>query len=247
MSAWCGERLAKTPPPACLESYGGGVTRPSDEWRVSGYHFPNVWLDSAIFVLEVPRGILVNDVADEGVNCGLFCFGAVAWVHEANCDATLVVGFFGVLVLLAVLVKEHHVRERGGLDVARELLHLVDGVPEPSAFVVVVASVDGVRRLVGAAVTHFDAERDFVALVGDVVKDGGALFLAANGVVPFFSLAYLCDCDLHGYSLSLACAVRVSRFVSCLLSLYHELGRLARDAFVTLCGVVMYANDVHAW
>lgn len=116
------------------------------------------------------------------------------------------------------------------MDVARELLHLVDGVPEPSAFVVVVASVDGVRRLVGAAVTHFNAESELVPLVCDVVKDGGALFLAANGVVPFFDLACLGDCNLHGCPLSLACAVRVS-CVSFLLSLYHELGWLACDVF----------------
>lgn len=79
---------------------------------------------------------------------------------------------FGVLVFLVVLVKERHVGERGGLDVARELVNVVDRVPEPPAFVVVVASVDGVRRLVDAAVTHFSTESELVALVGDVVEDG---------------------------------------------------------------------------
>lgn len=58
------------------------------------------------------------------------------------------------------------------MDVARELVNVVDRVPEPPAFVVVVASVDGVRRLVDAAVTHFNTESELVALVGDVVEDG---------------------------------------------------------------------------
>ena len=86
----------------------------------------------------------------------------------------------------------------------RELVNVVDRVAEPSAFVVVVAPVDGVCCLVGAAVAHFDAERDFVALVGDVVEDGRKFFFAANGVVPLFNLADLGDCDLHGCPLSLA-------------------------------------------
>lgn len=93
---------------------------------------------------------------------------------------------------------------------------------------VVVASVDGVRRLVDAAIAHFDAEGEFVALVCDVVEDGGSLFFAANGVVPLFDLADLGDCDLHGCPLSLACVVRVSRFVSCLFTLHHKLVRLGR-------------------
>lgn len=114
------------------------------------------------------------------------------------------------------------------LRVVRGLLvcgcHGVDGHDVDEA-------VDGVRRLVGAAVTHFNAESELVPLVCDVVKDGGALFLAANGVVPFFDLACLGGCDLHGCPLSLACAVRVSRFVSCLFTLYHKLGWLACDVF----------------
>ena len=145
------------------------MTRPSDEWRVSVDHFLNVWGDSTIFVLEVPRGILINDVADEGVDGGLFGFGAVAGVHEANCDATLVVGFFGVIVFLAVFVEKDHVGEGSGFDVARELLHVIDRVTHPKTLAVVITSVDDVRRLVGAAVAHFDAEGEFVALVGDVV------------------------------------------------------------------------------
>ena len=146
--------------------------RSSDERRESVNHPLNVGGDSATLVLEVPRCVLVNDVADEGVDGGLFRLGAVAWVHQADCDAVLVVVLFGVLVFLVVLVKERHVGERGGLDVARELVNVVDRVPEPPAFVVVVASVDGVRRLVDAAVTHFNTESELVALVGDVVEDG---------------------------------------------------------------------------
>ena len=199
-----------------------------DEWRVAVDHFLNVLLDSAIFVLEVPCCVLVNDVGDEGVDGRLLCLGAVAGIHEPYCDAALVVGLFGALVFLAVLVEEDEVRKRGGFDVARELVNVVDRVPEPPAFVVVVASVDGVRRLVDAAVTHFNTESELVGLVGDVVEDGCELFLAANGVVPLFDLAALCDCDLHGCPLSLACVVRVSRFVSCLFTLYHKLGRLGR-------------------
>ena len=185
-----------------MRDSGGAVAFwpcPLDKWRISINHLLDVRLDSAIFVLKVPGGVLVNNVADEGVDCGLFCFGAVAGIHQPDGDAFLVVGFLCGLVLV-VLVKEHHVGEGSGFDVARELLHVVDRVSEPPAFVVVVAPVDGVRRLIGAAVTHFDAERDFVSLVGDVVEDGRKFFLAANGVVPFLDLAYFGDRDLRAPS-----------------------------------------------
>lgn len=204
---------------------------PLDEWRVAVDHFLNVRGDSAIFVLEVVCGVFVNDVGDEGVDCRLFRLGAVAGIHEPYCDAALVVGLFGALVFLAVLVEEDEVWECGGFDVARELLHVIDRVTQPKAFAVVITPVDDVLCLVGAAVAHFDAEGEFVALLGDVVEDGGALFFAANGVVPLFDLADLGDCDLHGCPLSLACAVRVSRFVSCLFTLYHKLVWLACDVF----------------
>ena len=102
------------------------------------------------------------------------------------------------------------------------------------------------RRLVGAAVAHFDAERDFVALVCDVVEDGGALFLAANGVVPFFDLACLGDCDLHGCHLP---RLRGSRIPLCLLPVHivSQVGVVGVRRFSTLCGVSLYANDGHAW
>lgn len=70
--------------------------RSSDERRESVNHPLNVGGDSATLVLEVPRCVLVNDVADEGVDGGLFSLGAVAWVHQADCDAVLVVVLFGV-------------------------------------------------------------------------------------------------------------------------------------------------------
>ena len=82
---------------------------------------------------------------------------------------------------------------------------------------VVVAPVDGVRRLVGASVTHFDAEGEFVALVGDVVEDGRALFLAANGVVPLLDFADLGDCDLHGCPLSCLRGSRILCFFPALI------------------------------
>lgn len=219
--------------------------RQSDERRISVNHLLDVRLDSAIFVLEVVCGVFVNDVGDECVDCRLFRLGAVAGIHETYCDAVLVVGFFGALVLLVVFVEEHHVGECGGLDVARELVHVVDRVAEPQAFAVVIATVDGVRRLVGAAVTHFNAESELVPLVCDVVKDGGALFLAANGVVPFFDLACLGDCDLHGCPLS---CLRGSRILCFLPALIVSLsGAVGARRFSALCGGALYVNDGHTW
>lgn len=107
-----------------MRDSGGAVAFwpcPLDKWRISINHLLDVRLDSAPLVLKVPGGVLVNNVADEGVDCRLFRLGAVAGIHEPYCDAVLVVGFLCGLVLV-VLVKEHHVGEGGGFDVARELL-----------------------------------------------------------------------------------------------------------------------------
>ena len=107
--------------------------------------------------VEATHCLLVCAALDEDCVCG----------REAKLDFLARLGVLvNVLVFLVVLVKERHVGERGGLDVARELVNVVDRVPEPPAFVVVVASVDGVRRLVDAAVTHFSTESELVALVG---------------------------------------------------------------------------------
>lgn len=144
-----------------------------------------------------------------------------------------------------MLVKEHHVGEGSGFDVARELLHVIDRATQPKTLAVVIAPVDGVRRLVGAAVTHFNAERDFVALVGDVVEDGRALFLAANGFIPFLDFAALGDCDLHGCPLSF---LRGSRILCFLPALVVSLsGAVGARRFSALCGGALYVNDGHTW
>lgn len=230
-----------------MRDSGGAVAFwpcPLDKWRISINHLLDVRLDSAPLVLKVPGGVLVNNVADEGADCRLFRLGAVAGIHETYCDAALVVGLFGALVLLVVFVEEHHVGECGGLDVARELVNVIDRATQPKTLAVVIAPVDGVRRLVGAAVTHFNAERDFVALVGDVVEDGRALFLAANGFIPFLDFAALGDCDLHGCPLSCLRGSRILCFFPALI--VSRVGVVGATLFVTLCGVALYANDVHA-
>lgn len=231
-----------------MRDSGGAVAFwpcPLDKWRISINHLLDVRLDSAPLVLKVPGGVLVNNVADEGADCRLFRLGAVAGIHETYCDAALVVGLFGALVFLAVLVEEDEVWECGGFDVARELLHVIDRATQPKTLAVVIAPVDGVRRLVGAAVTHFNAERDFVVLVGDVVEDGRALFLAANGFIPFLDFAALGDCDLRGCPLS---CLRGSRILCFLPALIVSLsGAVGARCFSALCGGALYVNDGHTW